>query len=129
MEAAARLWPPLAGALRAPALRACSLPSVEETYRLAEALLDVPQIGHDSGRLLRQQLPASVRRNVPDHPWPRQQLQALVQACVEQPGGCAALRAVVRSLGGGSTPAGAALAVLDRVCCGDGDGDAPGEPR
>ncbi|MEV4032166.1 effector-associated domain 2-containing protein [Streptomyces umbrinus] len=127
MEAAARLWPPLAGAFRAPALRACSPPSVEESYRLAEALLDVPQIGHDSGRLLRQQLPASIRRNVPDHPWPRQQLQALVQACVDQPGGCAALRVAVRGLGGGSAPAAAALAALDRVCC--GDGETPGESR
>ncbi|WP_328825678.1 effector-associated domain 2-containing protein [Streptomyces ureilyticus] len=127
MEAAARLWPPLSGALRAPAPRPCSPPSMEESYELAEALLDVPQIGHDSGRLLRRQLPAAVRRNVPDHPWPRQQLQAVVQACAEQPGGCAALRAAVDGLGGGSAPAAAALAVLARVCC--SDGEAPGEPR
>ncbi|MFE1800367.1 trypsin-like peptidase domain-containing protein [Streptomyces sp. NPDC059517] len=132
MEAAARLWPPLTGALRASApwvrsSRACSQPSLEETYELAEALLDVPQIGHDSGRLLRGQLPAAVRRNVPDHPWPRQQLQGLVQACVDQTGGCAALRAAVAGLGGGSAPAAVALDVLARVCC--ADGGTPGEPR
>ncbi|WP_221360972.1 effector-associated domain 2-containing protein [Streptomyces beigongshangae] len=131
MEAAARLWPPLADALRASAprtrpSRTCSPPSVEESYELAEALLDVPQIGHDSGRLLRGQLPAAVRRNVPDHPWPRQQVQGLVQACVDQPGGCAALRAAVEGLGGGSAPAAAALAVLARVCC--TGGAAPEDP-
>ncbi|MFI1438471.1 effector-associated domain 2-containing protein [Streptomyces fructofermentans] len=119
MEAAARVWPPLSGALRTPAARAvCSPPSLEGTYALAEALLDVPQIAHDSGRLLRAQLPPAVRRNVPDHPWPRQQLQALVQACADQPGGCAALRVAVGAIGGGSAPAEEALRVLAGICCG-----------
>jgi len=128
MEAAARLWPPLTGALRAPVRRAaCSPPSVEQSYELADALLDVPQIGHDSGRLLRLQLPAPVRRNIPDHPWPRQQLQALVRACADQPGGCSALRTAVRGLGGGSASAEAALDTLARICC-QAD-EAAGEPR
>lgn len=126
-EAVARLWPPLRGALRAPASPSCSPPSIEESYELAEALLDVPQIGLDSGRLLRLQLPAAVRRNVPDHPWPRQQLQALVRACADQPGGCAALRTAVHQLGGGSASAEVALAVLARVCC--QGSEVPEEPR
>ncbi|MER7379774.1 trypsin-like peptidase domain-containing protein [Streptomyces lanatus] len=115
---AARWWPPLAGAVRAPAAARCTPPSIEEQYELADALLDVPQIGHDGGRLLRAQLPAAVRRHAPDHPWPRQQLQGLVQTCVDRRGGCAALRTAVLGLGGeGARSVADAVAVLDRICC------------
>lgn len=117
VEAVTRLWPPLAAAVRAAPARACDPPSVEEQYELADALLDVPQIGHDSGRLLRAQLPAPVRRTAPDHPWPRQHLQGLVQSCMDHRGGCAALRAAVLALGAGSRSAEQAVAVLDRICC------------
>ncbi|MEV5725881.1 trypsin-like peptidase domain-containing protein [Streptomyces pharetrae] len=117
VEAAAQLWPPLARAVRPPSAAPCAPPSTEDQYQLADALLDVPQIGHDSGRLLRAQLPAPIRRGAPDHPWPRQQLQGLVQACVDRPGGCAALRAAVLALGGETRSVLDAVAVLDRICC------------
>ncbi|MBT2420243.1 trypsin-like peptidase domain-containing protein [Streptomyces sp. ISL-22] len=126
VAAAARWWPPLTGVLRPSAPATCTPPSMEEQYELADALLDVPQIGHDGGRLLRAQLPASVRRGAPDHPWPRQQLQGLVQTCVDRRGGCAALRAAVLMLGGQARSAADAVAVLDRICC--TAGQASGSP-
>jgi hypothetical protein len=120
VEAAVRLWPPLSGALRSPSRPPCTPPPVQQQYDLADALLDVPQIGYDSGRALREALPPAVRRNIRDHPWPRQQLHAVVQACTDHPDGCEALRAAVLSLGGGSVSALGALEVLDRICCVDG---------
>lgn len=117
VEVALRLWPPLSGALRPADPPPCVPPSVQQQYELADALLDVPQIGHDSGRTLREALPAAVRRNVRDHAWPRQQLQAIVHACTDQRGGCAALRAAVLDLGGGSVSAQTAADLLDRTCC------------
>ncbi|WP_322973454.1 effector-associated domain 2-containing protein [Actinacidiphila soli] len=117
VEAAVRLWPPLAGAVRPPIPRPCTPPTVEQQYQLADALLDVPQIGYDSGRTLRDALPPAVRRNIPDHPWPRQQLQALVRTCADHQDGCPALRAAVLNLGGDSVSARAAVDILDRICC------------
>ncbi|MCP3818658.1 serine protease [Streptomyces sp. A3M-1-3] len=117
VETALGLWPPLAGAVRPAGPRPCRPPAVEQQYQLADELLDVPQIGYDSGRALREALPAAVRRNIRDHAWPRQQLQAVVQACMDHRDGCPALRAAVLNLGGGSVSALAAAGTLDRICC------------
>lgn len=114
METAARHWPPLAGALRPSGAGAPSrAPSVEDNYRLADRLLDIPQIAYDSGRTLRAALPAPVRRNILDHPFPRQQLAALVAACMDHRRGRTALRTAVRELGGDTTTVRRALADLD----------------
>ncbi|CAM5264032.1 hypothetical protein SGLAM104S_01226 [Streptomyces glaucescens] len=79
----------------------------------------MPQIGHDSGAAARYAASAPIRRGAPDGtPWPLgQQLQGLVQACVDRPGGCAALRAAVLALGGETRSVLDAVAVLDRICC------------
>ncbi|MGW3244419.1 effector-associated domain 2-containing protein [Streptomyces sp. NPDC001070] len=119
VDTAIRLWPPLSGAARLPTSRTCTPPSLTQQYELADALLDVPQIGYDSGRTLRDALPASVRRGIRDHPWPRQQLQAVVQACTDHSDGCPALRAALRTLGGDSVSALAAAGILERICCAD----------
>ncbi|MGQ4384802.1 trypsin-like peptidase domain-containing protein [Streptomyces sp. SAS_270] len=117
VEVALHLWPPLVGAVRPPGPRPCTPPPLEHQYELADALLDVPQIGYDSGRALRSALPAAVRRNIPDHAFPRQQLQAVVQTCTDHHEGCPILRAAVLNLGGGSVSAHNALEILDRICC------------
>lgn len=117
VETVIRLWPPLSGAARLPAPRSCTPPSLAERYELADALLDVPQIGYDSGRALRDALPASVRRGIRDHPWPRQQLHAVVQACTDHHEGCRALRAALFALGGDSVSTRTAAGVLERICC------------
>ncbi|MFF0445150.1 trypsin-like peptidase domain-containing protein [Streptomyces sp. NPDC004609] len=126
VEAAVRLWQPLAGAVRAPARRPCTPPPLERQYELADALLDIPQIGYDSGRTLRDALPPAVRRNIRDHAWPRQQLQAVVEGCTDQPDGCPALRSAVLTLGGGSSSALRAVALLDGICCAGGPGSEDG---
>ncbi|MEV4371767.1 trypsin-like peptidase domain-containing protein [Nonomuraea sp. NPDC049637] len=120
VEAAVRLWPPLAAAVRSAAPAACRPPSPQDRYRLADALLEVPQIDHDAGDMLREALPAAIRRDVRRHPWPRQQVQAIVQACVDHQDGCAALRAAVLHVGGESDSALRSLGVLDEVCCSGG---------
>lgn len=125
-DVAIRLWPPLSGAARPPAPRTCTPPSVEKQYELADALLDVPQIGYDSGRALRDALPARVRRGIRDHPWPRQQLHAVVQACTDHREGCPALRAALLTLGGDSESALEALGILDRMCCSRAPGSGGG---
>lgn len=117
VEAAVRLWPPLAGAVRGPGRQRCTPPSLEQRYALADALLDVPQIGYDSGRTLRAELPPPIRRNIRDHVFPRQQLQAVVESCTGHEDGCRALRSAVLNLGGGSVAAGEAAALLSRICC------------
>lgn len=71
VEAAVRLWPSLAAAVRGAAPAACRPPSPEDRYRLADALLEVRQIDHDAGDMLRQALPAAIRRDVRRHPWRR----------------------------------------------------------
>ncbi|WUR84457.1 serine protease [Streptomyces phaeochromogenes] len=117
VEAAVRLWPPLASALRPTGSRPCTPPALEQQYELADALLDVPQIDHDSGRTLRAELPPGVRRNIRDHVFPRQQLQAVVKACTDHQDGCPALRAAVLNLGGDSVSAQRAVEILDHICC------------
>ncbi|WP_340375021.1 trypsin-like peptidase domain-containing protein [Streptomyces sp. SS7] len=116
VESVTRLWPPLADAVRPAVPPPCAPPSLAEQYELADALLEIPQIGHDSGRLLRDLLPAPIRRNIRDDPWPRQQLQAVVRACADHREGCRSLREAVRVLGGDAVSVTAALDVLDRVC-------------
>ncbi|MFG2683440.1 trypsin-like peptidase domain-containing protein [Streptomyces sp. NPDC048392] len=116
VESAVRLWPALSAAVRPPLPRPRTPPTVEAQYALVDALLDVPQIGYDSGRTLRDALPAPLRRSIRDHPWPRQQLQAVIQACLDHRGGHAALRSAVRGLGGDAESATAALDLLDRMC-------------
>ncbi|WP_431965132.1 effector-associated domain 2-containing protein [Actinacidiphila sp. bgisy160] len=115
-EAAVRLWPPLGAALRVAAPRTTASPTTEELYELADALLEVPQIAHDSGRMLREALPPVVRRNIRDHPWPRQQLLSVVQACADHRDGCAALRTAVSQLGGDAVSVVRAVGILDRIC-------------
>ncbi|MEU1673854.1 trypsin-like peptidase domain-containing protein [Streptomyces roseifaciens] len=120
VEAAVRLWPPLAGAVSdrpGTAPRRCTPPPPEQRYELADALLDVPEIGYDSGRSLRAELPPPLRRGIREHPFPRQQLAAVVQACMDQEGGCPALRAAVRTVCGDSVSARHATDVLGRICC------------
>jgi hypothetical protein len=122
VEAAVRLWPPLAAAVRSAAPPPCRAPSPEDRYRLADALLEVPQIDHDAGDSLREALPPAIRRNIRKHLWPRQQLQAIVHACVDYQGGCAALRAAVLNVGGESVSALRSAGILDEVCCSAGRG-------
>ncbi|MGK5733329.1 effector-associated domain 2-containing protein [Streptomyces sp. URMC 124] len=119
VEAAVHLWPPLAGAVsrRPGSPHRCTPPPPEQRYELAEALLDVPEIGYDSGRSLRAGLPPPLRRAVREHAFPRQQLEAVVRACMDHEEGCPALRAAVRNLAGGSLSARYAMDVLDRICC------------
>ncbi|MCX4987872.1 MULTISPECIES: trypsin-like peptidase domain-containing protein [unclassified Streptomyces] len=116
-ESAVRIWPPLTAAVRRPRPRPHTPPSVDELYELADALLDVPQIAHDSGRLLRESLPPAIRHNIRDNPWPRQQLLAVVQACTDHRDGCCALRGATLQLGGESVSVALAVGILDRICC------------
>ncbi|MFF0741313.1 trypsin-like peptidase domain-containing protein [Streptomyces sp. NPDC004111] len=113
---------------RASAAPLCQPPPPAAQFRLAEALLQVPQIEYDSGRGLRMALPAAVRRNVRNHDFPRQQVQALVAACLDHRDGCPALRAAVTELGGDTVSTHRALSVLDRMCCRAGPrGTGPGQ--
>ncbi|MFF7673794.1 trypsin-like peptidase domain-containing protein [Actinacidiphila glaucinigra] len=114
-EVAVRLWPPLGAALRVAPVRPVESPTIEELYELADALLEVPQIAHDSGRTLREALPSHVRRNIRDHSWPRQQLLAVVQACTDHRDGCTALRSAVLLLGDDAVSAVHAVGILDRI--------------
>ncbi|SEG88226.1 Trypsin-like peptidase domain-containing protein [Nonomuraea solani] len=114
---AVRLWPPLATAVRSAAPSRCRPPAPEARYRVADALLEVPQIEHDSGEALREALPPAIRRNIRKHPYPRQQLQAVVQACTDYEGGCAALRAAVLNVGGETASALRAVEIFNQVCC------------
>lgn len=126
VEAAVRLWPPLAGAVRPAGRRVHTRPSLRQQYCLADALLDVPQIGYDSGRSLREALPPAIRRNIRDSAWPRQQLHAVVQACMDHQDGCPTLRAAVLDLAGESRSVSNALGILDRLCGTDESGSGSG---
>ncbi|MEI5102283.1 trypsin-like peptidase domain-containing protein [Streptomyces sp. PmtG] len=143
MEAAARLWPPLAPSVRdgrprgpAPGARgpeaardipvpAPAPPTDRQQFALADALLKVPQIEDDGGATLRRLLPAPLRHGVRDHPRPRLQLFYLVQACVEHREGRESLVAALRLLDDASRPARAALALFDEVWPEAPGGDAP----
>ncbi|MEV6838142.1 trypsin-like peptidase domain-containing protein [Streptomyces sp. NPDC051133] len=133
LEAAARMWPDLAPALGTsahgpepgapaggppqppPAEPWAALPSDQEQFALADALLNVPQIEDDGAATLRGLLPARIRRTVRTHPRPRLQLFFVVQACVEHPHGRQALVEALRLLDDESRPARSALELLDRL--------------
>ncbi|MFI8088765.1 trypsin-like peptidase domain-containing protein [Streptomyces sp. NPDC086080] len=120
MEAAARHWHPLKAALRSAEVTS---QREEETwdvrFRVADRLLEVPQIAYDSGRSLRAALPAPIRRNVFDHAFPRQQLAAVVAACLDHPDGRRVLRRAVLEIGGETVTVRHALRALDGEAAGD----------
>lgn len=118
IEVAIECWPPLAQAPAAPTTASpCRPPTRRQRYELADALLEVPQIAFDSGRMLREELPPQLRHGIRDHPVPRQQLVLVVDACIDHQGGCRVLRNAVTDLGGGSRSASTAVELLERSCC------------
>lgn len=124
LEAAARLWPALAPALRPPpppvTSRIPDPPSDRSQFALADALLNVPQIEDDGAAALRRLLPAPIRRAIRTSPRPRLQLFYVVQACADHRDGRQALIDALRLLDDESEPAGAALELLEKLWPADG---------
>ncbi|MFR0358920.1 effector-associated domain 2-containing protein [Streptomyces sediminimaris] len=128
MEAAARMWPDLAGAVEPPGRGVpggpgrdapggpgwwAGPPSDRDQFALADALLNVAQVEEDHGAALRGLLPPAIRRAVRTHARPRLQLFFLVQACAEHPGGREALVGALRLLDDESQAAKAALGLFE----------------
>ncbi|MBJ7906266.1 trypsin-like peptidase domain-containing protein [Streptomyces sp. DSM 110735] len=118
LEAAARAWPELGGALAEAEPETSPVPqppSDRDQFALADALLDVPPIEDDGGAALRGLLPPRIRRAVRTHARPRLQLFFVVQACAEHPDGRRALVDAVRLLDDESRAARSALDLLERL--------------